>query len=195
MPQRAAFCLTSSCRRAPSGPDSANPPVMTMAARTFRSPSWRIAPGTEAAGMMTTARSVPDGISSADLTDGTPRIVSPLGLTGMTWPPKPASRMFLKIVNPSFPGFAEAPMTARRLGRKSAWRELLMSLLEIVLDEVYPRQVARAAKLLVRAQRRKSRGCEVLPRPPVETRDPTGLREADRGENALRSRARPDHHR
>src|SRR6266542_2155524 len=57
------------------------------------------------------------------------------------------------------------------------------------------RQVARAAKLLVRAQRRKSRGCEVLPRPPVETRDPTGLREADRGENALRSRARPDHHR
>jgi hypothetical protein len=39
--------------------------------------------------------------------------------------------MFLKIVNPSFPGFAEAPMTARRLGRKSAWRESLISLLEV----------------------------------------------------------------
>ncbi len=90
--------------------------------------------------MMTTARSVPDGISSIDLTEGTPRIVSPLGLTGMTCPPKPASRMFLKIVNPSFPGFAEAPMTARRSGRKSAWRESVMPLLEIVLREVYPRQ-------------------------------------------------------
>jgi hypothetical protein len=33
-------------------------------------------------------------------------------------------------VNPSFPGLAEAPMTARRSGRKRAWRELVMSLLE-----------------------------------------------------------------
>jgi hypothetical protein len=33
-------------------------------------------------------------------------------------------------VNPSFPGLAEAPMTARRPGRKSACRESLMSHLE-----------------------------------------------------------------
>jgi hypothetical protein len=60
----------------------------------------------------------------------------------MTGPPKPASRMFLKIVNPSFPGFAEAPMTASRFGRKSAWRESLILLLEIVLREVYRRRLA-----------------------------------------------------
>src|SRR5450756_3102795 len=90
-------------------------------------------PGTEAAGMMTTDRSVPDGMSSTDLTEGTPRIVSPFGFTGMTGPPNPASRMFFRIVNPSFPGFAEAPMTARPLGRKSACRESLISLLEICL--------------------------------------------------------------
>ncbi len=80
--------------------------------------------------MMRTARSVPDGISSTDLTEGIPRIVSPLGLTGMTWPPNPASRMFLKIWNPIFSGFAEAPMTARRSGLKSAWRESVISFLE-----------------------------------------------------------------
>jgi hypothetical protein len=50
--------------------------------------------------------------------------------------------MFLKIVNPSFPGFAEAPMTASRFGRKSAWRESLILLLEIVLREVYRRRLA-----------------------------------------------------
>jgi hypothetical protein len=50
--------------------------------------------------------------------------------------------MFLKIVNPSFPGFAEAPMTARRLGRKRAWRESFILLLQIVLREVYRRRVA-----------------------------------------------------
>jgi hypothetical protein len=44
-------------------------------------------------------------------------------------------------VNPSFPGFAEAPMTARLLGQKSAWRESLISLLEIVLRGVYRRSV------------------------------------------------------
>jgi hypothetical protein len=112
--------------------------VITIAARTFRSPSRRIVPGTEAAGMMTRARSVPDGMSSTDLTEGIPRIVSPLGFTGMTGPPNPASRMFFKIVKPSFPGFADAPMTAMPLGRKSACSESLMSLLEIVFGEVYP---------------------------------------------------------
>jgi hypothetical protein len=67
----------------------------------------------------------------------------------MTGPPNPASRMFFRIVKPSFPGFAEAPMTARPLGRKSACRESLISLLEIVLGEVYPGRVARAARLVV----------------------------------------------
>src|SRR5260370_10281273 len=106
--------------------------------------------------MRTTARSVPEGMSSIDLTDGTPSISSPLGLTGMTWPSNPASRMFLKIWNPIFSGFAEAPITARRLGRKSAWRESLIirASSERVCPEDYrdeaPEATARAASLRAR---------------------------------------------
>jgi hypothetical protein len=79
--------------------------------------------GTSFAGMMTTARSVPSGISPADRTEGRFRITSPFGFTGTTSPEKPASKMLRKIWNPIFSGLADAPITAIRSGRKRGVRE------------------------------------------------------------------------
>jgi hypothetical protein len=55
--------------------------------------------------------------------DAVPRIVSPFGLTAMTSPGKPASRIFRKIWKLSFSGLADAPMTAIREGRNKGCKE------------------------------------------------------------------------
>ena len=86
IPAACAASVISSWSAAPASPDSANPPVITMADFTFRPPSSRIVPGTSFAGMITTARSVPSGSSAADFTEGTPRITSPFGFTGTISP-------------------------------------------------------------------------------------------------------------
>ena len=86
MPASCAAFAISSWSAAPGAPDSANPPVITIADFTFRPPSSRIVPGTSFAGMITTARSVPSGSSAADFMDGTPRITSPFGFTGTISP-------------------------------------------------------------------------------------------------------------
>src|SRR3972149_4193878 len=123
MPHRWAFRTRSSWSAAPSSPASANPPVMTIAERTFLSPNWRMVAGTGFAGMMTPARSVPSGISPADRTEDRPRITSPFGFTGRPAPENPASRMFRKIWNPIFSWLEDSPITAMRPGRKRGVRE------------------------------------------------------------------------
>ena len=62
-PARAA-AIISSCSRAPSGPTSAKPPLMTTAAGTPLAAASRITWGTAAAGTTITARSTSPGTSA-----------------------------------------------------------------------------------------------------------------------------------
>src|ERR1700728_831500 len=74
--------------------------------------------GTVPAGVVTTMRSGTAGRSLMDLKAGTPRMLSPLGLTGQTGPPKGPPSRFCMTVQPTLPARSVAPMRATDLGVK-----------------------------------------------------------------------------
>ena len=110
------FALHSSmirCSRSyPSLSTSLNPAVMTMADFAPRSARASMEGTTNRGGTDMTARSSPRGRSAISVTTASPSISPPLGFTGKSFPLNPAPIMFVTMVFPTFPGEADAPMTA-----------------------------------------------------------------------------------
>src|SRR5213594_1000301 len=120
----AAFAVSSklACVSRPAASTSPKPEESTTATRARRPASARIAPGTAAAGKLTSARSMPSGRASIDDTLAKPRIASPDGFTGYTVPRKPDSFRFWSSRWPSFAGLRETPRTATARGEKTGSR-------------------------------------------------------------------------
>src|SRR5438309_10351855 len=79
-------------------------------------------PGTDPAGVTTTARSTSSGTSSMLLYALTPRTLGRLGLMGKTVPPKGLVIRFQRMVRPTLPAVSVAPMTATVRGAKNTLR-------------------------------------------------------------------------
>src|SRR5271157_3494986 len=120
MPPRRASLSNSCSSRAPSGPLSLKPAEITIAPVTPASTHSLITPGTVAAGVTTTARSIGSGADLMFLYALIPSTLGRFGLIGWTVPPNGLLIRFQRTARPTLPCFSVAPITATVRGAKIA---------------------------------------------------------------------------